>query len=198
MALPELIQQVVSEQDYLDGEMASDIKHEYIGGKVFAMAGASESHNLISGNIFRKLGNHLEQQKSICKIFSSDMKVQVASSDQNYFYPDVMVVCDSDDNESEYYKKSPVLIVEVLSKSTIRQDTTTKMMAYINIPTLQEYVMIAQDSCRIEVLRKNEHWKPAYYYLGDDIAFESLNITLTVSEIYYQIENEDMLEYMEG
>ena len=96
------------------------------------------------------------------------MKVKVGS---NFFYPDVMVVCD-DNAENDYYTESPVIIVEVLSKSTRRLDETTKLMSYINIPSVQEYVLIEQDIVDIQVIRRSEGWLPKHYFLGDEVIFE--------------------------
>jgi Uma2 family endonuclease len=75
----------ISEKEYLEGELISEIKHEYIDGYIYAMAGASENHDLISGNIFRELGNHLKQKKSPCNIFSSDIKVRISQASISFF-----------------------------------------------------------------------------------------------------------------
>ena len=86
--------QPLSVADYLKGELISDVKHEFIDGGIVAMAGASANHERLSGNIYRKFGNHLEDNP--CEPFGSDMKVKVAS---NFFYPDVIVDCDFDESE---------------------------------------------------------------------------------------------------
>ncbi|NQZ09281.1 MAG: Uma2 family endonuclease [Algicola sp.] len=93
--------------------------------------------------------------------------------------------------------KSPVILVEVLSKSTRRRDLTTKRLAYINIPILQEYVLIEQDFVNIEVLRKSSDWQGRHYVLGDEIHFESIDLTLSVAYIYERVENEDMTAFMQ-
>lgn len=118
----------ISVEDYLQGELLADYKHEYIDGAVYAMAGASEYHNLLSANMLTELRNQLKGQP--CKVFMADMKVKV---EQCFFYPDVMVVC-QDDNEHDYYKTKPVIIVEVLSKATRRFDQMIKRLHYQNIP----------------------------------------------------------------
>ena len=180
----------ISVSEYLQGELESDVKHELINGDVYAMAGASANHERISGNIYAEFRNHLKNLP--CEPFGSDMKVKVAS---NFFYPDVIVDCNF--NESEpYYTESPVIIVEVLSKSTRRMDETIKRTAYLNIPTLQEYVLIEQDFVDIEVVRKTEGWQPKHYFLGDDITFEAIGLTLSVEEIYLRVNNEDMTEFL--
>ena len=131
---------------YLEDELRRDVKYELIDGQIYAMADASANHERISSNISRYFGNHL--QNSPCEPFGSDMKVKVGS---RFFYPDVIVDCQFDETEP-YYTESPVIIVEVLSKSTRRIDETTKRFSYMNIPGLQEYVLIEQDIVDIEVI----------------------------------------------
>jgi Uma2 family endonuclease len=196
MSLAKKINNRITEQDYLSDELLSHTKHEYIDGQVYAMAGASKNHERIAGNIFRGLGNNLQQKKSSCEVFSSDIKVRIADNNIAYFYPDVMVTCDPDDNDSEYYINTPVIIVEVLSKSTRKNDLSTKKLFYLNIPELQEYVVIEQDFCEVEVFRKSDDWKSTVYFLGDEISLESINVTLSVEDIYYHVKNEDMTSFL--
>lgn len=181
---------LVSEEDYLQGELISDVKHELIDGCIYAMAGASANHERIAGNVYRKFGNHLEG--SPCEPFGSDMKVKAGL---NFFYPDVSVDCQFDESEP-YYVESPIIIVEVLSKATRKTDETVKLLSYINIPSLQEYVLIEQDYVDIQVIRRNESWLPRHYFLGDEITFESINLTLPVEEIYARVQNEEILEFL--
>ncbi len=182
--------QPISEEDYLQGELLAETKHEYIGGQVHAMAGASENHNLLSVNIATELKTRLKGTP--CRIFIADMKVKVGA---NFFYPDVMVVC-QEDNDNEYYKTAPVIIIEVLSKSTRRFDQTDKRLRCQRIPTLKEYVLIEQDKGEIQVFSKKDQWQSFYYYLGDDITFSSLGVTVRVEDIYYQVNNEDVLDFL--
>lgn len=135
----------ISEESYLQGELLAETKHEYIDGEVYATAGASENHNLLSVNMASELRNQLKGTS--CRTFMADMKVKVG---HDFFYPDVMVVCQKD-NENEYYKNSPVIIVEILSKSTRRFDQTDKRLRCQKIPTLEEYVLIEQDKGEIQV-----------------------------------------------
>lgn len=186
----------MSEQEYLEAEKMSEVKHEYIAGYVYAMAGASKNHSLIIKNVLYGLENILRQIKSPCKIFSSDMKIKENVTRTQYFYPDVVVVCDTSHDDSEYYTNSPVIIVEVLSSSTRIKDKTSKKLAYFNIPTLQEYVLIEQDCCEITVFRKNEDWRPMFYFLGDFITFESIDVTLSVEDIYYQVDNKEIVHFL--
>lgn len=130
---------VLSPEDYLQGELESAVKHEFIDGQVNAMVGASANHERIAGNFYSELRSHLKATP--CEPFGSDMKVRVRD---NFYYPDVLVDCGFDDSEP-YYTKSPVIIVEVISRSTRKMDEKIKLLEYINIPTLKEYMLIEQD-----------------------------------------------------
>ncbi len=185
----------ISEENYLSGELISDIKHEYIDGNIYAMAGASKKHNIISGNMFNIFYNGLRSKKSSCIPFSSDMKVKVSSKRNNYFYPDILVVCD--ENNDDYFQNSPTIIVEVLSKSTSKSDKSQKRLLYFNIPTLKEYVLIEQDKCEVIIFEKDKNWQSNYYFLGDEITFKSIDVSLTVEDIYYQIQSDELVEYFE-
>lgn len=181
---------LISVEDYLKGEPISEVKHELVDGYVYVMAGASENHDRISVNVLSEFRNHLKN--SPCEPFTSDMKLKI---NENFFYPDCMVICDKDD-ENKFYKNKPIIIVEVLSRSTRKKDETLKLMSYINIPSLQEYIMIEQDIVDITVLRRSEGWFSKHYFLGDEITFESIGLTLSVEEIYHRVQNEDMVEFL--
>lgn len=180
--------QLISEEQYLSNELLSSVKHEYIDGQVYAMAGAHANHNRLSATLVRKIGNHLEGKP--CQPYASDMKVKIGSK---FFYPDVLVDCAEN---TEYFTESPTLIIEILSKSTRRTDKTIKLMAYTQLPSLEEYVLIDQDIVEIEVLRKSQHWLPQSYYLGDSVSFTSIGLTLSVEDIYQRVQNADMLEWL--
>ena len=180
----------MSVEDYLAAELLSDIKHEYDDGELVAMSGASKNHERIKMSLARLLGNHLQGKP--CEPFSSDVKVKIG---QYLFYPDAMVVCD-DTSTHDYYTESPVLIVEVLSKSTRRRDETIKRRLYQTIPSLLEYVLIEQDIVDVEVCRRSEGWVSNHYFLGDDVPFESVGLTVSVAEIYARVDNEDMRTFI--
>lgn len=184
--------QATSLEDYLTEERSRDVKHELIDGYLYAMADVSANHERIAGNVYRSFGNHLEN--SPCEPFGSDMKLRV---NDNFFYPDVMVDCQF--NESEpYYTETPILIVEVLSRSTRKKDETIKLMTYLKLPSLQEYVLIEQDVADITVLRKREGWRPNHYFLGDEITFESIALTMPVTDIYRRVQNQDVQAFLAG
>lgn len=180
----------LSEQDYLEAERVSDVKHEYFDGEIFAMADGSKAHQLLTGNIFGEIRNHLKG--SPCLTFSSDMKVRLDEGNK-YFYPDVVITCEKENDE--YFIHSPRLIIEVLSNSTRKFDKDLKRKSYQTIPSLEEYVLIEQDHVEIEISRKSDDWRSHYYFLSDDVTFESIGLTLPVLEMYARVENQELRDF---
>ena len=183
----------ITVEEYLNGELISEVKHEYVDGQVYAMAGASVNHNTISGNVFSAF--HLHLKNSFCRAFASDMKVKTSVG--NYRYPDVLAVCDNDFIENNHVTQTPVILVEVISRSTRKIDERDKFLEYINIPTLKEYVIVEQDVVDITVYRKSDDWHSKHYFLGDEIHFESIDLILSVEDIYDRVQNEDVIEFLE-
>ncbi|MCF2908912.1 Uma2 family endonuclease [Pseudoalteromonas sp. DL2-H2.2] len=181
---------ILSPDSYLQGELTSTTKHELIDGQVYAMAGASANHERIAGNIYSELRSHLKGEP--CEPFGSDMKVRVRD---NFYYPDVLVDCHFDESEP-YYTQGPVIIVEVLSRSTRKMDEKTKLIEYLNIPSLQEYVVIEQDVADVTVYRKSDDWRSTHYFLGEEIHFDSIDFTIAVEDIYLRVQNEDVQAYL--
>ena len=109
-----------------------------------------------------------------------------------------MVVCDfkDKDKENDYYKTRPIVIVDVLSPSTRRIDKTLKRQAYQSLESMQTYVLVEQDQAEIEVFSRQNAWRSDYFYLGDKIAFQAVEVEVAVEDIYYQIETEDVLAYL--
>ena len=179
----------ITEDEYLRMEQSSDTRHEYIDGCVYAMVGASLYHARITANILGEFRNHLKGKA--CEAFMTDVKIKLGSS---YVYPDVVVDC-SGTEANDYFANVPILIVEVLSQTTRKRDLTTKLFKYINLPTLQEYVLIEQNTASVTVLRRAHDWQYEYYVLGDSVTFESIGLTLRVEEIYDRVNNHDIQEY---
>lgn len=117
------------------------------------MAGASDAHVTVSMNVSMLLGNHL--RGSGCRVYMLHMKAQIEVINR-YFYPDVMVACDTEDKEFEYFKCYPCLIIEVLSESTEGYDRGKKFVSYRHLESLQEYVLISPDRMSVEYFRRNE------------------------------------------
>lgn len=193
----------ISVEEYLQGELIAEIKHEYLDGYVYAMAGASMNHVRITSNLVSELGQHLKNMP--CDVLSSDFKVNV--NNRKFFYPDVVVICDKNDqsdknNESlhgnDFFTQNPLLIVEVLSSSTQRTDRTLKRLAYQSLPSLQEYVLIEQDFVDVEISRRSANWDSHHYFLGDAVRFESLDFILPVTEIYRRVDNEELREFWQA
>ncbi|MEQ1528557.1 MAG: Uma2 family endonuclease [Methylococcales bacterium] len=182
----------MTEDEYLSCERSADISYEYLDGHAYAMTGSKKNHNLLTMNIARKFGNHL--QNSPCATFSNDIKVRLG---KDYVYPDVLVDCTNTEDDS-YFANAPILIVEVLSQTTRKRDLTVKLVKYINLASLQEYVVVEQDSAAVTVFCRQHDWQPEYYVLGDLINFSSIGLTLAVAEIYERVNNSDMREYREN
>lgn len=140
--------------DYLAWEATQNERHEYFHGEVFAMAGGTQNHNTVSGNAYLALRQHLKGAP--CKVFISDMRVQVRAGDV-YFYPDVVVSCQRTDvqNGLSMALESPVLIVEVLSNSTASWDRGGKFAAYREIGSLQEYLLLDPEARTADLYRRN-------------------------------------------
>lgn len=140
--------------DYLELERTSDVKHELINGEVYAMAGGSAEHGALVLAVARALGNALEGKP--CRTFSSDVRVRVEFTASN-FYLDVSVVCGklATARDDEHAITNPVVLVEVLSDSTERNDRGPKAAHYRRLPSLKEYVLVSQDERRVEVQRLN-------------------------------------------
>lgn len=170
--------------DYLQLETESPVKHEYIDGQVYAMAGASDSHVTIALNLATLLRSHV--RGTGCRVYISDMKARVEARNR-FYYPDVMVTCDPRDQETADYKRFPKLIVEVLSESTEAFDRGDKFADYQTLESLQEYVLINTRHQRVESFRRNEArlWVLQYYTPEvEKFHLESLGFTDTLAALY--------------
>jgi len=179
---------LVSEADYLAGEQVSPVKHEYLGGFVYAMAGARNRHNIIAGNVYVALHNRLRGKP--CRPFNSDTKVRVQMPRHvRFYYPDASVVC-RQNSLDDSFQSEPVVIVEVLSKKTRRLDEGEKKDAYLSIPSLRAYVLVEQDSARAIVFRRVEaDFVPEVYEgLSAVIPLSEIGIDLPLADVYEAIE----------
>ena len=184
-----LVNPRMSEQDYLAFERASEIKHEYFAGEIFAMSGASRAHNLICANTISILANHLREKP--CELYPSDMRVRVSATGL-YTYPDISVVCGKPQFADDRFDTlvNPTLLVEVLSPSTERYDRGRKFQDYRLLPSLQEYLLIAQDAPRIEhyLRQPDESWRLTDSQgLESSLILPTLDCTLALAEIYLKV-----------
>ena len=144
----------ISPDEYLEGERSAEVRHEYVDGHVYAMAGASDDHNRIAGNIFAELRERLRGHR--CEPFINDMKVKIPPAFADvYYYPDVLVACDPTDN-ARYFRERPTVLIEVLSPETERTDRREKAIAYRQIPTVEAYVLVEQERMAATILRRTE------------------------------------------
>jgi Uma2 family endonuclease len=183
MAQVSIASDLVSVANYLAGENDGQWKHEFHNGHVFAMAGASDNHNKIAGDVFSFINLAL---KSDCSAYSGDMKLRIEDAqDTCYFYPDTFVSCEPD--RDPYFRTDAVLVIEVLSPSTQRHDRYEKFSAYKKLRSLSEYVLIEQESPKVEVFRRNNGWEREAFRRGETITLESINQTLTFEQIYRRV-----------
>ena len=179
-------------EEYLAFEKTSPIRHEYVSGQLYAMAGGTKNHNRISDDFGAVLNRKFAQQGQPCEAFTSDVKVYVHP--EVYYYPDVVVTCDElteDKEEDDYIAENPVLLVEVLSKSTQRTDRFEKMREYQFLPSLREYVIIEQTHYQVEVYRHaaaGEAWqKEIYTEPEQEVFLASVKASFTLAEIYARV-----------
>ena len=142
----------VSIPDYLAGEQAGDVKHEYLGGTVHAMGGRSNRHNAIATNAVVALGSGLQGKP--CRPFNSDTKVRIEYPDHTrFYYPDAMVVCEPNPPD-DHFQERPVVVVEVLSEGTRRTDLGEKRDAYLTMPSLKVLIQVEPEGGRVTVHRR--------------------------------------------
>lgn len=180
-------QPVMSTEEYLDGETHSVVRHEYLAGEVYAMAGAGERHNRIAGNFFFHL--RAASRGKACGVFISDMKLRIEASD-SFYYPDVLVSCDPTDTHP-LFKSLPCLLVEVLSPSTEVIDRREKLLAYRKLLTLQHYVLVSQEQRWVQWHQRDEggQWFLSEFEGGGflDLTCPGLALSLSLDEIYEDV-----------
>jgi Uma2 family endonuclease len=177
---------------YLEREAKAAHKSSYHNGNIIKMAGAKAKHNEICANALVALKTASKGLETIHRTYTSDQKIYIAAED-TVVYPDALVVCREPEfwNEREDLIINPLLVVEVLSKSTRQHDRGPKFMLYKSIPCFSEYVLVEQDTCKVEVWTKigDNKWQFLIYTnLTDSIVLQSMeNIKIAVSDIYENI-----------
>lgn len=178
----------LSEADYLAGELISPIKHEYLGGVVYAMAGARIAHNLVASNVLGSVHARLRGKR--CRAFNSDMKVRVRLATQTrYYYPDAMVVCRSNP-QHESFQDEPTVIAEVMSQRTRRIDLGEKKDAYLSIASLAVYLLIDSEQPAVIAFRRTDQGfvREVYEGLNAVIPLPEIEAELPLAEIYDHVE----------
>lgn len=174
----------MSVEDYLTHEREGDVRHEYVNGYVYALAGASQRHSRIAGNIHIHLWQ-LAQGKS-CRVHQSDMKLRIG--EHVFYYPDIMVAC-SQDEPDPFYENAPCILVEVLSPSTKTTDLREKLTAYKSLPSVQTYLIVEAERLAVRHIAKGRdgHWLQEDLTGDGDIPLPCLDGILSLPQIYQGI-----------
>ncbi len=177
---------LLSPREYLERERRAAQRSEFYRGEIFAMSGASWEHTLVKDNLARKAGNQLKAGP--CRVVTSDLRVKVDASGL-YTYPDIVIVCDAPQFEDEVVDTllNPRVIVEVLSDSTEKYDRGLMFANYRQLPSLKEYVLVAQDRPLVEryVRQDDATWVlTAFADPAQTFAFGSIDVQITLADIY--------------
>jgi Uma2 family endonuclease len=181
----------VTFDEYLRLEELAQYRHEYVGGTIVAMAGATRAHNRMAARLVRLFGPSAD--KAGCDVLGSDMKVAI--DPYSVYYPDVVVTCDRDDND-ELIVRHPCLIVEVLSKSTASIDRREKRIAYQSVPSIECYLVVDPDFVNIEAHLRNtsgafDGWDHLQLGHGSVLTLPCLAVDLDVTELYRSLDISD-------
>ena len=177
---------VFDSQDYLAWEERQEQKHEFIKGEIFAMGGARREHVVVSLNIASLLKQHLRGIP--CQAYIADMKLRVEQEDA-FYYPDVMVSCDKNDQKADQYLSNPILIVEVLSDSTEAYDRGAKFAAYRQLASLKEYILVDIANRRLDCFRRadNNDWLLHVVDAQEKCDFVSLEVSVAMADIFEDV-----------
>ena len=180
----------LSFDDWLDGERASfETRYEYVDGEVFAMSGGTAEHAIIIGNIHGQLWMQMKGRP--CQVYASDMKLRIQAAEAGK-YPDLMALC----GEQQFHDGrrdlllNPSLIVEVLSSSTEAYDRGDKFALYRRLPSLREYLLVAQHRVQLELYTRGDDGRWMLTSVDDragSIHLSSVDCTLTVAEVYDKV-----------
>ena len=178
-------QHYTTETEYLAVENDGESRHEYVDGQIYAMAGASDKHNRVTMNI----GFHLRRQTrgTRCTTYLSDMKLRMEGG-RYFYYPDVMLCCDPDDNIGGYYREQPCIIVEVASPATVNTDRREKLLNYQRIPSLNYYLLVSPEHVQVDYYQRNANnqWEQASLDSHEvlEIRCSESTLQLTLEDIY--------------
>lgn len=180
---------LLTPEEYLAIERRSEFKSEYFAGEAFAMAGGTKRHNLVAGNINRILGTQLLERE--CNVYNSDMRVKIPSVGK-YTYPDASVACADEqfEDEDEDTLLNPVVIIEVLSKSTEAYDRGKKWEHYQRLESLRDYLLVSQTAYRVERFTRQRGGSWNYTeYVGESevIEIKSIRCSLLLRDIYAKL-----------
>ena len=175
-------------EEYLQLEETSPIKHEYIDGQAYAMAGTTDTHNTIALNLASLIRNHL--RGTDCRVYFADIKAKIEKRNR-FYYPDLLVTCDPKDRETSTYKRFPKLIIEILSDSTEAFDRGDKFNDYQTLDSLQEYVLVDSKQQRVEIYQRDTAGRWFYQShtpITQNIPLQSIDLNLDFIALYEDVE----------
>lgn len=176
-------------EEFLAWDETQTLRHEFVAGEVFLMAGGEDRSATVAGNFYMALRQHLKGTP--CRVYANDVKLRVEAADC-YFYPDLMVTCSAEDAASRLIKREPVLVVEVLSPSTAGFDRGGKFASYRALPSLQEYLLVDVDAkrCDLHRLGADGLWV-LHPSQGDEmVTLASVDLALPGAVIWADLEGE--------
>ncbi len=173
-------------EEYFAWEAQQQCRHEYINGEIYAMTGGTLNHSEIAMNFGFLLKAHL--RGGGCRVLNSDARVNILRS-TDYVYPDISVTCDERDKTTQQFITYPCLIVEVLSPSTEAYDRGNKFRMYRRNPSLRNYVLVDTNEIAVEIYHKDDDnkWDILNYQSGDMVELKSVNLTISIKQIYEDI-----------
>jgi len=180
--------QPISVADYLSGEQNAVHKHEYVEGVIYAMVGATNTHNRIATNGTGSL--HAQLRGKSCQVFNSDTKIRVRQTrGTRFYYPDLSVVCRVNP-AGDTFQDEPVVIVEVMSESTRRTDEYEKRESYLSINSVRVYIRVEQSSAAAVVDRRVDSGFEREVYIGQDavIPLPEIQCDLALTDLYENVE----------
>jgi len=188
-------------EEYLEFEREAFEKHEYRNGEIIALAGVSEKHNVIAGNLFGELFIRLKDSK--CRPFTGDLRGKaVKAKKSNYYYPDIVITCGERifEDDKKDVLLNPQVVIEVLSKSTKLKDRNEKLESYFALASLNDYVLVEQDAMRIEHFSRidEENWRLRLLNeKSDEIIFEKIGCRVSLDDVYNEIQFEETVRKIE-
>ena len=184
-----LVEKLYTVAEYIEFEEQSDVRHEYNEGRLLPMAaGTSKKHNGVKQNVVYALRSHFLPRG--CTVYDENIKLQIIEN-KRYNYPDIMISCEAQDNDSEFISKYPCLIVEILSKSTARFDKTDKFEEFQKVSSIQYYLLV--ESRWQSVILYSRTDKPSLWTyqifkeLTDIVSFPKLDFELSLETIYQYV-----------
>jgi Uma2 family endonuclease len=179
---------LASVENYLEGELASPIEHEYLGGAVYRRPDERNLHNAIACNVLGFL--HARLRGRPCRRFNSDTKIRIRlPTHVRFYYPDASVIC-RPNPQADSFQDEPAVVVEVLSRRNRRIDEGEKKDAYLNIPSLSVYVLVEQETAAVVAFRRTANGFVREVHQGTDavLPLGEIGVALPLAEIYEAVE----------